>query len=481
MRTSAIVVLVLAASVAAAPEPQRDAREITQLVEKLGSEDFAEREAATKRLDELGAPALDDLRAACRSEDPEVADRAKDLVRKIERRIASERALAPTVVELTAKNTPLDAVLAALSKQSGYEVVLNGPNLKELAAKKVTVATGKVPFWSAVLKVCDVADLQIGGVGGFVAPWSAAYAGTFAKTAGGTAIRFTLDTDRAVVLESRGAKKRPASVHGAVLVEAFVLPLATPDSGATLVQFWPEPKLAWQSVANLKITKATAGDRTLTPDPTPPPAPGAPRIGKLRVVVNDGTSSTIMIAEGFQPNVRQAVVKFKPDGAPAGVAGELTGSASALVRTGPEALATVTLDPKGAVAVTGRANVELTASAVTEVNGKKFVEVAVFFPPTSVDPVGTFDALPDVKPAAAGDNRAVLGVRVTDADGTAFPLSLTRQRSDYDKANRRTVARMTLELVAAKDGPTKPAKVTFWGRAPRPVEVPFTLKDVPLR
>ena len=217
------------------------------------------------------------MRAACKSEDPEVAERAKDLVRKIQRRAASERLLVPTVVELDAKDAPLDTVLAALSKQTGCEVVLGGIHADELAVKKITVATGKVPFWSAVLKVCDVAELQIAGAGGFVAPGSLPYYGRRGNGADGTTVRAAKELERAVVLEGRaGAKKRLASVHGAVLVEAFELPKSTaePQVSATVLQVWPEPRLAWQSVANIKITKATDPDgRKLTPDLTLPPAP----------------------------------------------------------------------------------------------------------------------------------------------------------------------------------------------------------------
>src|SRR5438067_1458670 len=89
--------LLLAAAVAA-PVPPPNAREATLLIEKLGSEDFAEREAATKRLEELGLLALAEVRAATKSENAEIADRAKDLVRKIERRAANDRAIAPTLV-----------------------------------------------------------------------------------------------------------------------------------------------------------------------------------------------------------------------------------------------------------------------------------------------------------------------------------------------------------------------------------------------
>lgn len=481
MRTSAFLVLVLAAcAVGAPPAPQPKARETAQLVEKLGAADFAEREAATKRLEELGALALDDLRAACKSEDPEIARRAIDLVRAIERRASAERALAPTVVELDAKAAPLDAVLAALSKRAGYEVVLNGPNVKELAAKKVAVATGKVPFWEAVLKVCAVADLQIAGVGGFLAPGSGPYTGTFAKSADGKAVRFTMHTERAVVLESRNpANKRPASVHGAVLVEAF--PTGAAPGRAALVQFWPEPKLGWQSLAHVKITSATGADgRKLVPDPTPPPE-AQKQFGTPVARINDGTASTIGISDPFNPNLRQAVARFKQTDEPATLARELTGSAFAVVRSGLEPMATVTLKGNKPVAVIGKAGVEMTASAYTDKGGKKFVEVALKFAPQSVDAARASDALPDIKPDATGSNRSVLGLRVTDDDGAAFPLALTAQQSDFDRTGQRIIARLTLEAVGAKGGPTDPAQVVFWGTTSRPVEVPFVLKDVPLK
>src|SRR5262245_47976149 len=100
------------------PKPSAPA----ELVTKLGSDEFREREAASRRLAELGPAALDALRPACRSEDPEVARRARELVGRIERWAANEKTLAPTLVELTADNAPLADVLADLSKQTGYAV-----------------------------------------------------------------------------------------------------------------------------------------------------------------------------------------------------------------------------------------------------------------------------------------------------------------------------------------------------------------------
>jgi uncharacterized protein (TIGR03067 family) len=60
--------------------------EIDKLVRQLGSPKFDEREAAAGRLEALGEPALEALRKALRSEDPEVRRRARGLVDAIEGR-----------------------------------------------------------------------------------------------------------------------------------------------------------------------------------------------------------------------------------------------------------------------------------------------------------------------------------------------------------------------------------------------------------
>lgn len=479
MRTFAFLLVLTFAAItplAAAPVPVPGVREAEQLVEKLGSEEYAEREAATKRLEELGPLALDALRAASKSNNPEVAERAKDLVRKVEFRIASDRLLAPTLVELDAKDTSVDDVLASLSKQSGCEVVVGGLKPQDAAAKKITVATGKVPFWNAVLKVCDAGQLQVAGAGGFLAPGALPY---YPRVKEGEKLRVAADPDRAVILEPRdGVRQRPASVHGAVLVEAFEPPRNRVQVSAGL-QVWPEPKIAWQSLSSTKLTRSVDGDgRKLTPDFTP--APLVRRPGGNPVVRNPDGS--VAIGGPFQPNLRQAVVKFKPGEETPSSASELSGSVFGLVRGTPEPVATIKLDPKNAVTASGLAGVEMKSSAArTVANGRTFVDVTVSFVPPLVDAARPSDELPDVKPSATGGNRSVLGVRVTDANGAAFALSLVNQRSDFDGMNKRVVANLSLELILEKDGPTTPAKVTFWGTTIKPVEVPFVLKDVPLK
>src|SRR3954454_16281516 len=74
----------------AGTEPPTPA-EIRRLVTQLGSDQFAEREAAGRRLEAIGEPALGALRRAAGNDpDPEIRRRARGLVAAVERRSAGE-------------------------------------------------------------------------------------------------------------------------------------------------------------------------------------------------------------------------------------------------------------------------------------------------------------------------------------------------------------------------------------------------------
>src|SRR5262249_15624147 len=60
--------------------PQGNLAEIQRLIRKLGSENFREREAASRGLAAIGESAEHDLRRAMRHNDPEVRRRAAELI-----------------------------------------------------------------------------------------------------------------------------------------------------------------------------------------------------------------------------------------------------------------------------------------------------------------------------------------------------------------------------------------------------------------
>jgi C-terminal processing protease CtpA/Prc len=80
-----VVPFLVAMAQEAAPSSEKapSADEIAKLIKELGAEEFATREAATKRLVEIGKPAVGALQEALKSEDAEVVWRAREALRKI--------------------------------------------------------------------------------------------------------------------------------------------------------------------------------------------------------------------------------------------------------------------------------------------------------------------------------------------------------------------------------------------------------------
>jgi hypothetical protein len=483
----------LVALAAFAGQPAPKPGEIAKLVEQLGADEFADREAATRRLEALGSAAIEQLRLGMRSENAEAARRAQELLRKAERRLASEKTLAPTLVELDAKDRSLDDVLADLSEQAKCEVVLGGAGLAELAAKKVTVSTGgKVPFWTAVLNVCDAAELRIASAGGFLAPGAVA-----APRPRLVPVRVAKDANRAVVLEPRGKNpRRPAAVSGAVLVEAVPFPKWADASGpAVLIQVWPEPRLQWQSIGTVRLTAAVGpGGERLAPDAAVTTAPkleptGADGVflvrnpdGTVRVVRDAGGLQGIQTAGSFAPNPRQAVLRFKPGEKRPDVAKELSVSVFATVRSGFEPLCTIKgLEANKRMTATGPGGTELAVNYAADSRGRLVAEVLLSYDPQVVQQAGAGDDLPGTVAGGPGTgNSTVYGLRVTDADGKPYTLGLRSGTTIPDRSGRRIGTRAQLELHAGKNGVGPPESLTFWGTYLKPVEVPVVLKDVPL-
>jgi hypothetical protein len=140
-----------------AAEPA-DAKKIEKLIERLGGDDFADREKATAELDALGAAALPALKKATDNKDVEVSKRAADLVAKIEKRGEAVRLLAPKKVHLVYKDMAVADAAADFAKKSGYTITLYDPEGK-LKDRKITLDTGEVTFWQAVDLFCDKAGL----------------------------------------------------------------------------------------------------------------------------------------------------------------------------------------------------------------------------------------------------------------------------------------------------------------------------------
>jgi hypothetical protein len=128
-----------------------------ELVARLGSPRYAEREAAAAGLEQLGGAALPALRAARDSRDLEIRTRAYHLIDRIE----AARLMQPSRVRLGFENVPLADALKSLSEQAGFKIAVYPENVPRWSAQRVTLReSDPVPFWRAIDRLCDVAGLQ---------------------------------------------------------------------------------------------------------------------------------------------------------------------------------------------------------------------------------------------------------------------------------------------------------------------------------
>src|SRR5262245_44492999 len=91
-----------------------------ELVARLGSPRYREREEAASALERLGRPALAALRSVRESRDLEIRTRAAALFSRIEGALLTQ----PTQVTLAFEDQPLPEVVKALSVQAGVKLGL---------------------------------------------------------------------------------------------------------------------------------------------------------------------------------------------------------------------------------------------------------------------------------------------------------------------------------------------------------------------
>jgi hypothetical protein len=135
---------------------QSSASSPVDLVARLGAARYAERESASKELEEQGRRALPALRSALDSADAEIRTRAVTLVHKIEGNLLTQA----TPLTLNFQDQPLAEVIRGLHSQSGIKLTLVPENSK-LAQTRITLTeTTPLPFWKSIDRLCEVAGLQ---------------------------------------------------------------------------------------------------------------------------------------------------------------------------------------------------------------------------------------------------------------------------------------------------------------------------------
>jgi hypothetical protein len=132
--------------------------EILAIVEQLGGDDFAARQAAQKKLVELGSPALPQLRALLHTD---LNDEAHARVQSAIAQIQEAEILGPAFITLHYSNAPLQDVLDDFARQAGADMGVRRPQILAYAkTRKASIDVQHASFWEALRIIGDASGLH---------------------------------------------------------------------------------------------------------------------------------------------------------------------------------------------------------------------------------------------------------------------------------------------------------------------------------
>jgi hypothetical protein len=153
-------------------EEKAQPAQIEELVKNLGHRKFTEREKAARALVALGEPALEALRSAAKSSDSEISIRAEALAARIERQEANRKLLRAPIVHVKFESVALRSALAEVTKKTGLNLQLDERRVAN-PNRTITLDTGDVPLWTAVDQFLEAAGLTEAQASGPLQPTDA--------------------------------------------------------------------------------------------------------------------------------------------------------------------------------------------------------------------------------------------------------------------------------------------------------------------
>jgi hypothetical protein len=501
MRTShwiAALALGLEVGLAPAVEPPAIAPPVAAWVEQLGSRRFGERLAAIRALDALGATALQELRRAAASEDPEIRRQAKALVARIEWRIESARLTTPRYVRLSYTDTPFAAALADFSKKTGFVLKVEGDKDKTLADRKVSLKTGDLTAWEAFDRFCAAAGVVERSLLFPEAPPArpvdpnADLIFKITQIRGMEGPAGSGPADAPIVVMPGKPPLAPTCCSSAVRIRVRPgTPVRSLERSAgseevtCTLDTRAEPGVIWHGVVDVRIDSALADEsRVLTylPERTRAQAAGQRSpvevwAVKGRLVMLPDKPSLRPLDEG-EPN--RVDLFFHVGQKPARTLQLLQGTLVGRVETPPQALLTVDQVRKAAgKSVKDDCGHTLQVISVAdEKEGQFEVKLKLTAPLGEGNAVGGGQGFGGMRRNRSSLADFLEKVFVQDAKGQNLERLTTEvEEIDMDGQSLTTVATLYFR---AKNGKPSAAKLVLMGRRPALVEVPFSLKNVPL-
>lgn len=471
-----------------------------ELIVKLGSRDYRERESATKALDALGGAALQELRKAVHDKDLEVRRRAETLLETIERREETAKLLSPRNVHLKLKEVPLQEAVAELSHLSGFSVKIDEAALGRLRNHKISLDTGETTFWKALDAFGKKAEL-------FDSP----YPGQSSRLVGRDS------NGRHIIIEQRQAmysgslregtpqlylhpfdKPKSPTIASSPICYAGALRLrlgkpvhASKDEIVLPVEVSCQPNVLWEQLVDVRVEKAVDDRGQELTQALPFVESNAAQIN--RVVLGLGNGMVVNGLGGLDRLPEQnGVIRLKSGERPSHKLESISGTITGQMRTPVQTLVCVEdVRKQSGKTFRTRYGESLQVAEVNELaDGAVKLRVRLMEPPTTL-------VIPGNGRIAARGNLVLrgqqavfnrLGVRMDgtpqvdlfakDAQGRTLPLE-PRQQTNISFVGNLITTDVTL-VVKPTRGAAPLHKLEWLGQHTATVEVPFTFTDVSL-
>lgn len=486
----AVAIGIAGAADTAVPTPKPDA--LKALVEQLGADRYADREAASAAIEKIGPTALPALRDAAQSESPEVRERASLLSVKLKRISESNKALVAKRVKLDYKDIPLGTAVNDLKARTGLHIALDGNHVLN-PLRKITCETAELPVWEALEVFCAAAGLRelfVGELdvpkskqpkqnqwGGFVPPPQPPNADSVG-----------------IVLMDGKPDRLPGDRSTAVRVVA--LPPRFPGHKVTLgtgevtlcLDVTPAPGLNWLEVISVRINRVIDSSDRLGETGSEKPIPQP--IDQSGTIVFGGGGIAMRfdqrgnpIYPDTVPNPRVVPVPLKVATISARSLKRLEGVVFGEMNVVNQQLITIN-DPKKNTnaAFTGQGDVKFTVLELKEAagqNGMGLIRAQLEYPsPWAVSARRRgFNPLFNLGfPEAPQHPSLSKTVQAFDANGKPFPLTGSNSFTDIGGDDGQTNIQ-TMEF-RFRAGIGVPAKLVVFGPKTVLVEIPFVMENV---
>jgi hypothetical protein len=474
-------------SLIASPVVAETPEAIAAKVQALAHPRFAEREKAARELELLGEPALKALREAAKSKDEELRARATVVADRIELAARSQRLLTPPRLALKFDKTPLDKAVIEFASKSQLHCVLDKSKIKD-PNRTVTLDTGEVPYWEAVHAFYQAAGLAEddspaktpGGPSG-PGPQRPNFAGEVSTRRPSVPLVRLIDGPSPLSVATNSALRvRPLAAESGQNKYDDVKGEATIHLDVEAA-----PGLVVTDIVGIEVRKATADDGRSLVTAYPDVAPGSPLDWEGQMLVRQMAAinaSDLMLQAGGSGS---HAVTFKTGGLRPTKLAELQGTVYARVITPPETLVSVPdlLKAGGKEAIANATTLQVREVTAGPGNRVTATVRMVTRPDMTEDVVNMPVQLKGRVRQFIRINRGVRDLSGRDSDLRVLDAGGNQVRGVSVQATSRSFDGFTMvdDLKVSFSKPADgPLSLVLIGRRQATVEMPFTLKDVPM-